>query len=93
MSSNGSAAVCFLSMEDPKTSVKDPAFNALLQDGWEIKSNIIVERMGRHELCLLLTKQPKTVTNFTKKQVFSVWLMLFSANLFGSIILKTLNIW
>jgi hypothetical protein len=91
MSSKARAAVCFLGMEDPNTSTQDPAFNALLEDGWDIKANMIVERMGRHELCLLMTKQPNTVTLLTKRNIAIGWVLLLTANLVGGIILTNIT--
>lgn len=90
--SDSKAAVCFLGMEDPKTSVQDPAFNALLEDGWDIKANLIVERMGKHEVCLIMTKQPKPVTLISPKNLAVGWLLFLTANLVGGTILLNIAI-
>ena len=55
MSTNEST-LHFLSLEDPQAAIRDPSLKALLSDGWEIRSNVLVERMGRHELCLILMR-------------------------------------
>jgi hypothetical protein len=88
MAGNGKVAVCFLGMEDPKTSTQDPAFNALIESGFTVSAHMIVERMGKHELCLLMTKQQQPVVDFNIQRL---WLVLFAAFLLaGNAITLTL---
>ena len=89
MAGSKRVAVCFLGMEDPKSSVQDPAFNALVEGGFDVKAHMIVERMGKHELCLLMTRQPEMVTQFTIKNVVVAVAILLTVNLVGVGLLLT----
>lgn len=49
------ATLVGLSMEDPAASVRDPAFQALLRDGWTVAAHLPAERGGRQEWVFLMT--------------------------------------
>ena len=46
--------VHFVSLDDPKRSVQDPALASLLEDGWTIVSHVVVERTGVPEIAFVL---------------------------------------
>ena len=46
--------VHFVSLDDPKRSVQDPALAALLEEGWSVVSHFVVERGGVPEIAFVL---------------------------------------
>jgi|7_EtaG_2_1085326.scaffolds.fasta_scaffold00045_37 hypothetical protein len=47
--------VHFMSLEDPKRSLQDPALASLLEKGWVIVSHFVVERSGSPEIAFVLS--------------------------------------
>lgn len=67
--------VHFMSLENPKRALQDPALASLLEKGWVIVSHFVVERSGTPEIAFVLS--PPEYSNHIAK--LTAKLVMFGA--------------
>lgn len=74
------ATLVGLSMDDPTASVRDPAFQSLIRDGWSVAAHLPAERGGRQEwVMLMVPPQGPDTSNpipWWRSQVTPLWLLV-----------------
>lgn len=73
------ATLVGLSMDDPSASVRDPAFQTLIRDGWKIAAHLPAERGGRQEWVFLMvppTHSQEAKTPWWKSPLLPLWVLV-----------------
>ena len=79
--SDDRATLVGLNMDDPTSSVRDPAFQSLLREGWTVAAHLPAERGGRQEWVFLMVPPREESTSLVptswwRSQAVPVWFLV-----------------